>query len=122
MFFEVVAGIDRESRIINRGAVGDDHKDATLLAALAQPVVRPDQRLAVDVLLEDALAQHQPEAAPGAAPGGVGGFVDDVAQIVEAPRVGRLAGGDPALARLPAFPGACRKAEDLDLDAAAFEG
>jgi hypothetical protein len=45
--------------------------------------MRPDQRLAVDVLLEDALAQHQPEAAPGAPPGRVGRFVVDVAQIVE---------------------------------------
>src|ERR1700738_865874 len=84
--------------------------------------MRPDQRLAVDVLLEDALAQHQPGAAPGAPPRGVGWFIDDVAQIVEPPRVGRLAGGYPALARLPALPRARRKAEDLNLDAAAFEG
>src|SRR5439155_18180448 len=80
------------------------------------------ERLAVDVLLGDALAQHQPEAAPGAPPGGVGRLVDDVAQVVEPPRVGRLAGGDPALARLPALPGAGGEAEDLDLDAAALEG
>ena len=84
--------------------------------------MRPDQGLAVDVLLEDALAQHQPEAAPGSPPRRVGRFVDDVAQIVEPARVGRLAGGDPALARLPALPGAGREAEDLDLDAAALQG
>src|SRR3984957_5294644 len=84
--------------------------------------MRPDQRLAVDVLLEDALAQHQPEAAPGAPPRGVGRFIDDVAQIVEPPRVGRLAGGYPALARLPALPRARRKAVDLNLDAPPFEG
>src|SRR5580693_1313867 len=84
--------------------------------------MRPDQGLTVDVLLEDAFAQHQSEAAPGAPPGGVGRFVDDVAKIVEPPRVGRLAGGNPALARLPALPRARRKAEDLDLDAATLQG
>src|SRR6202011_6280747 len=84
------------------------------------PLMRPDQCLAVDVLLQDALAQHQAEIAPGAPPGGVGRLVDDVAQIVEPPGIGRLAGGNPALARLPALPGAGGEAEDLDLDAAAL--
>src|SRR5881275_1428306 len=56
-------------------------------------------------LLQDALAQHQPEIAPSAAPGGVGRLVDDVAQIVEPAGIRRLAGGDPALARLAALPG-----------------
>src|SRR5437868_15455686 len=83
--------------------------------------MRPDQRLAVDILLEDALAQHQPEAAPGAPPGGIRRFVDDMAQIVEPPRVRRLAGGDPALARLPALPGAGCETENLDLDPATLE-
>src|SRR5437899_12993287 len=84
--------------------------------------MRPDQRLAVDVLLEDALAQHQPEAAPGAPPRRVCGLIDDVPQIVEPSRIGRLASGDPALARLAALPGAGREAEDLDLDGAALQG
>src|SRR5215470_9127407 len=84
--------------------------------------MRPNERLAVDVLLEDALAQHQSEAAPRATPRRIGGFVDDVAQVVEAAGVGWLAGGDPPLAGLPALPGARRKAENLDLDPAAFEG
>src|SRR5207248_4073386 len=86
-----------------------------------QPVMRPEQRLAVDILLEDAFAQHQPEAAAGAAPWRVGRLVDDVAQIVEAAGVGRLASGDPALAGLAALPRPRREAEDLDLDAAALE-
>src|SRR5262249_8064223 len=84
--------------------------------------MRPDQRLAVDVLLEDALAQHQPEIAPRAPPPRVGGFVDDVPEIVEAARIGRVAGRDPTFAGLPALPRAGRKAEDLDLDAAALQG
>jgi ParB/RepB/Spo0J family partition protein len=103
MLFEVVARVDREGRVVDRGPVGDHDQDAALFGALAQPVVRPQERLAVGVLLEDALAQHQPETAPGAPPGCVGGFVDDVAQIVEPPRVRRLAGGDPS-ARAPARP------------------
>jgi succinoglycan biosynthesis protein ExoW len=75
---------------------------------------------ALDVL--DDLAEHQPEAAPGAPPGGVGRLVDDVSEIVEAARIGRLASGDPALARLPALPVAGREAEDFDLDATALQG
>ena len=86
-----------------------------------QPAVRPGQRLAVDVLLEQALAHHQAEIAPRAPPGRVGGLVDDVAQIVEAAGVGRLAGLQPRLARLAALPGAGGEAEDLDLDAAALQ-
>src|SRR5207248_2143024 len=103
-------------------AVRDHHQDAALLRPPAQPIMRPNEGLAVDVLLEDAFAQHQPEAAPGAPPRGVRRFIDDVAQIVEPPRVGRLAGANPALARLPALPRARRKAEDFNLNAAAFEG
>src|SRR6202022_1080131 len=102
---------DREGRVVDRGAIGDYHQDAALLGAAAQPLMRPDQRLAVDVFLQDALAQHQSEIASGAPPGGVGRFVDDVAQIVEPPRVLRFAGSDPALARLPALPGAGGKPE-----------
>jgi hypothetical protein len=68
VLFEIIAGVDRECRIVDRRAVGDHHQDAALLGAGAQAFVRPDQRLAVDVLLEDALAQHQPEATPRAPP------------------------------------------------------
>jgi hypothetical protein len=74
-FSRVIAGVDREGRVVDRRAVGNDHQDAALLGALQQPVVRPGERLAVDILLQDALAQHQPEAAPGAPPRRVGRFV-----------------------------------------------
>src|SRR5450759_4640039 len=83
--------------------------------------MRPVDRLAVDVLLEQALAHHQPEILARASPGRSGRLVDDVAQVVEPARIGRLAGGEPLLARLPALPGARGEAEDLDLDAAALE-
>src|SRR6266481_9537792 len=83
--------------------------------------MRPEERLAVDILLEDALAQHQAEAAPRPPPRRVGRLVDDVAEIVEPAGIGRLAGGDPALARLAALPGAGGEAENLHLDAAALQ-
>src|ERR1051326_2977137 len=81
----------------------------------------PGEGLAVDILLQDPFAQHQPEITSGAAPRRIRRLVNDVPQVIEAARVGRLAGGDPALARLPALPGAGRKAEDLDLDAATLQ-
>ena len=121
MAFEIVAGIDRERRIVDRRAVGDHHQDLALLGARQQPLMRPVERLAVDVLLEQALAHHQAEILARAPPRRVGRLVDDVAQIVEAAGIGRLAGGEPLLARLPALPGARGEAEDLDLDAAALE-
>src|SRR3546814_12557380 len=89
--------------------------------ACHQAAVRPQRRLAVAVLLQDALAQHQAEVLAGAPPGRVGGLVDDVAQVVEAAGIGRLAGADPALARLATLPHARREAEDLHLHAAALE-
>jgi hypothetical protein len=66
-------------------------------------------------------AHHQAEIAPGAPPRRVGALVDDVAQIVEPAGLGGLAVLQPDLARLAALPGAGREAEDLDLDAAAFQ-
>src|SRR5690606_9261914 len=99
----------------------DDHQDAPLLGPGDQAAVGPEQRLAVDVLLEDALAQHQAQILAGPPPRRIGRLVDDVAQIVETARMLRLAVLDPALARRAALPGAGREAEDLDLDAAALE-
>ena len=86
-----------------------------------QALVRPIERLAVDILLEQAFAHHQAEILARPAPGRVGGLVDDVAQIVEAAGRWRLAGLQPRLARLAAFPGAGGEAQNLDLDAAALQ-
>ena len=89
--------------------------------ALVQAVVRPQDRLAVDVLLEQALAQHQAERAARPAPGRVGRLVDDVAQVVEPAGAAGLAGAQPGLARLAALPGPGGEAQDLDLDPAALQ-
>ena len=81
----------------------------------------PGQSFAVDVLLQQALAHHQRERALGPPPGGIRRLVDDVPQIIEAPGIGRLAGGEPGLARLPALPGPGGEAQNLHLHAAALQ-
>src|SRR5215510_8438380 len=116
MALQIVARIDRERRVIDRRAVGNHHQNAALLAPSHQTFMRPVKRLAVDVLLEQALAHHQAKILARAPPGGIGRLVDDVAQVVEAARIGRLAGCKPSLARLSALPGTRRESQDLDLD------
>ena len=107
--------------VVDRRAVRDHHQNAAALRPGQKAPVRPGQRLAVDVLLEQPLAHHQRQRALGPAPGRVRRLVDDVAQVVEAAGGGRLAGGEPGLACLAALPGLGGEAEDLDLDAAALE-
>ena len=68
-----------------------------------QPLVRPVERLAVDVLLEQALAHHQAEILARAPPGRVGRLVDDVAQIVEPARIGGLPAASQASRDCPPF-------------------
>src|SRR5262245_31689327 len=84
--------------------------------------MRPSERLAVDILLEQALAHHQSEIASRPAPGRVGGLVNDMAQVVEPSGKRRLQRVQPSLARMAALPRPGGEAEDLDLDAAALEG
>src|SRR3954451_6418448 len=64
MPFEIIAGVDRKRGIVNRRAVGNHHQDAPLLGTSEQALVRPIQRLAVDVLLQQAFAHHQAEIFP----------------------------------------------------------
>uniref|UniRef100_A0A0N5A5N4 LigA n=1 Tax=Parastrongyloides trichosuri TaxID=131310 RepID=A0A0N5A5N4_PARTI len=118
---QIEGRIGRLGRIIDRRAVRDDHHDLPRLGPGQQAVVRPFQRLAVDVFLQQALAHHQAQVLLGPAPRRIGALVDDVAQVVQAARIGRLAGADPGLARLAALPGAGGEAQDLDLDAAPLQ-
>ncbi len=92
-----------------------------LLGARHQPLVGPDQGLAVDVLLEQALAHHQAEVLARAPPGLVGRLVDDVPKVVQPPRLAGLALFDPVVAGHAALPGAGGEAQDLDLHRAALE-
>src|SRR3546814_13119746 len=57
----------------------------------------------------------------GAPPGLVGLLIEDVPEIVEAPRMRRPPFRQPAFARLPALPGPGGEAQYLDLDAAPLE-
>ena len=83
--------------------------------------MRPDERLAIDVLLQQFFAHHQPEVTPGAAPRIVPRLVDDVPQIVQPTGTSRFAIVDPFLPRLPAAPCARREAEDLHGHRASFQ-
>src|SRR5690348_14303142 len=121
MALQIIAGIDRQRGIVDRRAVRDHHQDLALLGTAEQAFVRPVQRLAVDVLLQQPLAHHQAEILSRTTPWGIRSLVDDVAEIVEAAGIGRLAGGKPGFARLPALPGAGGEAENLDLDAATLQ-
>src|SRR5262249_46485799 len=108
-------------RIVNRRAVGNDHENPALLGALDEAVVRPQQRFAVDVLLEDAFAQHQAEGLSRAPPGRLPRLVGYWPQGIQSSRIGRLPGIDPGLARLATLPHTGGEAEDLDLHAATLE-
>ena len=99
VLLQIIAWIDRQGGIVDRCAVRYDHENASLLMACQQSGMGPQQRLSVDVLFQETLAHHQAEVAARPAPRAVGGFVDDVAQIIETARRVRLAGGEPLLAR-----------------------
>src|SRR6202165_4864268 len=121
MPLEVIAGIDRQRRIVDRRAVGNHPQYLALLLAAEQALVGPIKRLAVDIFLEQALAHHQAQILARPPPRRVGGFVDDVPEIIEADGIGGFARGKPRLARLPALPGAGGEAENLHLDATTLQ-
>src|SRR5208282_6339375 len=121
MLFEIVAGVDRKRRIIDRRAVGNHHQYAALLWPREKTPVCPIERLAVDVFLEQAFAHHQPEMFSRSPPRRVRGFVNDVAKIVEAAWRSGFVRLQPGFTRLAALPRAGREAEDFDLDAATLQ-
>src|SRR3546814_7582216 len=84
--------------------------------------MRPEERLAIDVFLEQPFAHHQAEIASRPTPGFVSLLVDDMAQVIQPARMGRAACGHPVFPRLSPFPGTCRETEYFCLDATAFQG
>src|ERR1019366_1681589 len=61
-----VVGID--CRFVERRPVGNYQQDAARLNPAHQPIMRPEQRLTVHVLLEQIAIEHQAEPWPGAPP------------------------------------------------------
>ncbi len=120
VFFQIDRRVHRQRRVVHRRAVRDHHEDFALLRAGEHPAMRPFQRLAVDILLQQAFLHHQAQIGPRPTHRRIGALVDDVAQVVEATRALRAAIGEPFLTALTAFPGACGEAEDLDLHVAAL--
>src|SRR3546814_18762868 len=84
--------------------------------------MRPEERLAIDVFLEQPFAHHQAEIASRPTPGFVSLLVDDMAQVIQPARMGRADFGQPVFPRLSPFPGTCRETESFCLDASAFQG
>src|SRR5207302_9292196 len=78
MTLKIVSGVYRKRRVVDRGTVGYHHHDLSLLRPTDHPLVGPHQRFAVNVLLEQALAHHQAEAASCTTPWFVCRFVDNV--------------------------------------------
>ena len=121
MTLKIIAGVDRQRRIVNRGAVGNHHQDPPLLRPPDKSAMRPGEGLSVDVFLQQSLAHHQAQIAPGTPPRCFGRLVDDVPEIVQAAGLGWLAGPQPGFARLAALPCPGGEAEDFHLHAATFQ-
>src|SRR4051812_20575549 len=119
--FKVGAAVRRRGRIINRRAIRNHHQDASFLGPRNQSVVRPEQSLAVDILLEKPLAHHEAEVTARVAIGFVRALVDDVPQVIEPAGARRAPCCEPRLSALPAFPAPSGKAEDFCRNAATLE-
>src|SRR4029450_2350623 len=115
MTLQICPGVDRERGIVDRRPVGNHHQDAPLLWPGEQAVVRPGERLAVNILLKQAFAHHQPEIAPRTPPRCIGRLVDYVTEVVEPPRDRRLERIQALLSRMPALPGGGGEGEGLAL-------
>src|SRR5690606_4758548 len=103
MLVEIGAMVDRERAVVHRRAVADHHEDSAFLGAIHDPAMGPNQRLAVNIFLEQSLAHHQPERFARTAIGFVSRLVDDMPEVVEAARMRRTPGGEPVLAALSAL-------------------
>src|SRR3546814_11799237 len=121
MTLQIGAAVDGQGGIVDWRTVTDDHHYAAILGPADQAVMRPEERLAIDVFLEQPFAHHQAEIASRPTPGFVSLLVDDMAQVIQPARMGRSACGQPAFPQLSPFPGACRETEYFSLDAPAFQ-
>ena len=79
MLFEITAMVDRQGAVVNGGAIRNHHQYAAVFGAGDQAVMRPKQRLAIDIFLQQPLAHHQAKITLGMTPRLVCFFVDDMA-------------------------------------------
>ena len=121
MPFKIASRIDRQSAVIDGCSIRNHHQNAAVFCARKQPVMRPDQRLAIDILFQQPLAHHQAQIAPSAPPRFIGLLIKDMTQIIEPAGLCWLAISEPRFARLAAFPCAGGKAKDLCLDPAPLQ-
>ena len=121
VFFQIIRGVDRQGAVVHRAP---SEITIRILRASGRLTVR---RCAHSSALPSMFSFKSPTFVikprfARALPRRVGGFVDDVAQIVEPPRLLRPARSQPSFARLPALPHAGGKARNFDLDLVSSQG
>jgi aerobic carbon-monoxide dehydrogenase large subunit len=68
VLFQIVGGVHRQGGIVHRRAIRNHHHDLARLWPCHHAAMRPFQRLAVDIFLEQALFHHQPQIGARAPP------------------------------------------------------
>ena len=121
MALKIVSDIHAQRGIVDWRPVRNHHQYLALFRAAEQSVMCPEQRFAVDIFLQKPLTHHQAEILPRPAPWSIRRLVNDVAQVIQAPRASRLVRLDPVLPGQAAFPGLGCKAQNLHLDAATLQ-
>src|SRR3546814_5237333 len=69
MTLQIGAAVNGQGGIVDWRTVTDDHHYAAILGPADQAVMRPEERLAIDVFLEQPFAHHQAEIASRPTPG-----------------------------------------------------
>ena len=103
MPLQIVAAVDRERRVVDRRAVGDHHQDRRCSGRPSSRRCAQSSASPSMFSFKQPLAHHQRKVAPHPPPGRIGGLVDDVAEVVQAARMRRLA-GPAAIPRATARP------------------
>mmetsp|Transcript_18273 Transcript_18273/g.29034 ORF Transcript_18273/g.29034 Transcript_18273/m.29034 type:complete len:231 (-) Transcript_18273:2342-3034(-) len=121
VLFQIVGRVHRQGAVIHGRTVRDHHQDLARLRTAGHATMGPFQRLAVNVFLQKALFHHQTQIGARPTPGCIGGFIDDVAQVIQTTGLGRTAIVQPRLTGQPAFPCAGGKAQNFHLHIAALQ-
>src|ERR1019366_1297220 len=110
-----------DRRFVERRAIGNDQQYAPPLRTPQQALMRPQQRLTIDVFLQQLGLEHQSQPLTGSPPRFIRALVDDVTQLSNASRLSRSTASDPARARATAAPAAGGETQYLRLDPAALK-